>query len=185
MFLFLLALLLIIAQSCPEQLEYRRDAVLQGEFWRIISGHFVHRNWLHSGLNFTGTVLLAVMFKNQHSEKIWLLFIFSLNLLLGLALLAFCPDLIAYRGLSGSLHGVLAFALLTELANGKKFYLLVLLVFGAKIIQESESLYYSPMIDDFVIAEAHFFGFVIAVLLYLAIGMKKRVADSRQGENPC
>lgn len=173
LFISLFGLTLAIAQNYAEQLEYQRDSILQGQLWRIISAHFVHSNWQHSGLNVAGAILLAMIFKDSYPARIWLAFVFALNLLLSLGFLLFCPELLAYRGLSGTLHGILTLGLLAELAKGQKFYLLPLLALGIKMIHEAEGLHYNDMIGDLVITEAHFFGVVIATFLYLAIDMKK------------
>ena len=40
-----------------------RSALRDGEFWRFLTGHFVHLNWAHLGLNVAGLVLLQQLFE--------------------------------------------------------------------------------------------------------------------------
>lgn len=62
----LLAVLLAGVQSlwpnAQSALSYQRQAILAGEWWRLLSGAFVHLSWTHLLLNVGGLLLVLCMF---------------------------------------------------------------------------------------------------------------------------
>jgi len=94
--------LLCIAGLSPNwqaTLEYQRAAILQGEIWRLWSGHVVHFGFAHAlvdGLAAAGLIwALHRLGYSTWSRLLWM----APTLSLGLLLLQ--PDLASYRGLSG------------------------------------------------------------------------------------
>ncbi|HET9447441.1 MAG TPA: rhomboid family intramembrane serine protease, partial [Steroidobacteraceae bacterium] len=47
-------------------LRYERLAVLHGEYWRLITGHFVHGSTQHLLLNAVGLGLVAALFPREY-----------------------------------------------------------------------------------------------------------------------
>jgi rhomboid family GlyGly-CTERM serine protease len=89
-------------------LRYERDAVLAGEYWRLLTGHLVHGTTQHLLLNGVGLGLIAALFPRDYSLAGWLLIgLFSIACIDGG--FVFCePQLDWYVGFSGVLHGALA-----------------------------------------------------------------------------
>ena len=52
----------LLGESGRLALRYEREAVLQGEYWRLLTGHLVHGTWLHLLLNGAGLGLVAALF---------------------------------------------------------------------------------------------------------------------------
>jgi rhomboid family GlyGly-CTERM serine protease len=107
----LIAALVLLAwggESWRSGLQYERDAVLSGEYWRLVTGHLVHGTTQHLLLNGAGLGLIATLFPRDYSLSGWLLIgLFSVAFIdVGFV---FCePQLHWYVGFSGVLHGALA-----------------------------------------------------------------------------
>lgn len=111
------ALLLPLAGGVPlrEALRYDRAAIASGEFWRLATGHFVHLDAAHAGLNAAGLCLLWVLFADAGGWRAWLLAALLSLVAMDLGFWCLQPDLAWYVGASGLLHGIMAagtFALL-------------------------------------------------------------------------
>jgi rhomboid family GlyGly-CTERM serine protease len=113
-----LALLCLASALLPEQaavwLEYRREAVISGEVWRLVSGHLVHFSPRHALLDGTALAALAyALHRLDASKPLWPRLAVS-AVAMSLFLAAMLPNMISYRGASG-LAMVLAGMLLRTL----------------------------------------------------------------------
>jgi rhomboid family GlyGly-CTERM serine protease len=89
-------------------LRYERAAVLDGEWWRLVSGNLVHLGPRHLLLNLVGVALVAALGGRALVGVRGPLSACGAMLGVGLGLLAFAPEVGWYVGLSGALHGLLA-----------------------------------------------------------------------------
>jgi len=140
---------------------YDRDLITNGHYWLLMSGHFVHLNWTHWGLNMAGLAIVAFFFSPYGNVVQWLFVSAVSAIFVGLGLYWLNPDVSTYVGLSGVLHGLFIYGAMRETrfypASG--YVLLALLV--AKLIWElmngplpgSEELTSGRVITD-----AHFYG---------------------------
>src|SRR3954469_10156520 len=89
-------------------LSYDRSALVNGQYWRLLTAHFVHLDAQHVLLNGLGLVLMWALFARDYSPLRWLaLYLFSaLTISAGLWFLS--PEISWYVGASGALHGVMA-----------------------------------------------------------------------------
>jgi rhomboid family GlyGly-CTERM serine protease len=92
-------------ETARNALSYDRHALLQGEWWRILTAHFVHMDAQHALLNGLGVVLMWALFA---------LYLFS-ALTISAGLWLFNPDIDWYVGASGALHGVMTAGTLAHL----------------------------------------------------------------------
>lgn len=102
------ALMLIAAQLIGmETLQYQRLEILDGELWRLATGHIVHLGWGHALMNFVGLALALALFPGVAArlDGVWIALGSALAIDTGL--LVFEPDIDWYVGLSGVLHGLL------------------------------------------------------------------------------
>jgi rhomboid family GlyGly-CTERM serine protease len=104
----LLVLLWLTGDSGRELLRYERTAVLNGQYWRLLTGHFVHGSTQHLLLNGVGLGLIAALFPREYSVRAWLLILASSIVTIDLGFVFLEPQLQWYVGLSGVLHGALA-----------------------------------------------------------------------------
>ncbi len=103
-----LVLVALTGDAGRELLRYERLAVLHGEFWRLVTGHFVHGSGQHLLLNAVGLGLIAALFPREYSLRGWLLILASSIATIDLGFVFLEPQLEWYVGLSGVLHGALA-----------------------------------------------------------------------------
>ena len=99
--LFLLA---IAADPWVSALQYSRPLVVQGQWWRLLTGGFVHLDVRHAAVNASAAGLLLAL-----ARRFALGCELVRNVLLGavmvnILLLAFSPDVGFAAGLSGALH---------------------------------------------------------------------------------
>jgi rhomboid family GlyGly-CTERM serine protease len=87
---------------------YDRAAILQGEYWRLVSGHLVHASWNHLAENLAGVGLLAALFPRDYSLRQWLALALASLVAIDVGFVCNEPQLEWYVGLSGVLHGLLA-----------------------------------------------------------------------------
>lgn len=103
-----LVLLSLLGEGGRLLLRYEREAVLQGEYWRLITGHLVHGNTRHLLLNGAAVALIAALFQQDYSWRGWLLIALLSALAIDVAFVFWEPQITWYVGFSGVLHGALA-----------------------------------------------------------------------------
>jgi rhomboid family GlyGly-CTERM serine protease len=103
-----LVLLWLTGDAGRDLLRYERMAVLQGQYWRLLTGHFVHGSGQHLLLNAVGLGLIAALFPREYPVRSWLLILASSIVTIDLGFVLLEPQLQWYVGLSGVLHGALA-----------------------------------------------------------------------------
>jgi rhomboid family GlyGly-CTERM serine protease len=103
-----LVLLSLTGESGREWLRYERDAVLQGQYWRLLTGHLVHYSGQHLLLNGVGLGLIAALFPRDYPLRGWLLILSASVVTIDLGFVFLEPQIEWYVGMSGVLHGALA-----------------------------------------------------------------------------
>lgn len=98
-------------QALPEAwrilLRYDRQAVAQGQVWRLLTAHFVHLGWSHLALNLAGLGLGTWLFGADRSPKRWLIATLVSAIVCGSGLWLLSPGVGWCVGLSGVLHGLM------------------------------------------------------------------------------
>lgn len=170
-----ITLVCILMSSLPEAwqnaLQYQRSAILDGQAWRLITGHLIHLNGPHLLMNLAGLWLIWLLFFTRTTYRTLCLYQLPLLLLgtaLGLSL--FSPQVVWYRGLSGALHGLLILALLRQLPSQPRMSALLLALFSAKLAWEQMS---GPVpgseawIAGRVIVDSHLYGAILGGIIWL------------------
>ena len=150
-------------QTVTEALRYQRDAILDGQWWRLISGNLVHLGWSHLLLNLAGLALVWLLFHHALSLRSWIVVTLGSALAVGAGLLLFDPGLQWYVGLSGALHGLFAAGLVAALFSGNRAEWLLLILFGAKLAWEQlvgTMPGTAELAGGNVIVDAHLYGAV-------------------------
>jgi rhomboid family GlyGly-CTERM serine protease len=101
-----------------EWLRYDRVAIEGGQWWRLLSGHFVHLDLEHAVLNSLGVVLMWALFARDYSPGRWLAIYLGSALVVGAGLWFLSPQVEWYVGASGALHGVMTAGTLAHLKRG-------------------------------------------------------------------
>lgn len=118
----LVVLLLALGLGGPDMiaaLRYERSAVLNGEAWRLVTGHLVHGDAAHLGWNIVGVLVVWVLFARDFSPRQWLVVMTASTVSASLGFLLLEPDLAWYVGFSGVLHGCTAAGLLAWLRSAR------------------------------------------------------------------
>ena len=120
----------------PAWWEYDRGAFLDGQIWRLLSGHFVHFNTTHLLLNLLGLAgVMAVWREALQGCRLPLLFT-TIALALSAGLWLTQPELIRYVGASGVLHGLFAAGVIMDTTSGLRFRLVAATALLTKLVFE-------------------------------------------------
>jgi rhomboid family GlyGly-CTERM serine protease len=141
-------------------LRYDRPAILEArEYWRLLSGHFVHGSIGHMALNLAGAGLLAALFPRHYSLAAWS-FVLALSVVaIDVGFVLYEPQLHWYVGLSGVLHGALAAgAIAWWRFESKPLALILTLILIGKLTWEQTQGALPLSGDMSVIVDAHLYG---------------------------
>ncbi|QLE87815.1 rhombosortase [Shewanella sp. Scap07] len=151
-------------------LNYQRVQIDSGQWWRLISGNYLHTNHWHLIMNLAGMWVITALHYHFYNGKGLLILFASLSLLEGLGLYLFYPSLIGYVGLSGILHGYFTFGALKEIQHKMKAGYLLLLGVIAKVSYEhvnGATEQVSNLINARVATESHLIGVLAGVLVFI------------------
>ena len=151
---------------------YWRPDLLE-QFWRLWTGHWVHVGWIHYLLNMLAFACFPFIFPHV---RIWHLAVLLvvLPVCISLSFYYVFPDIEAYAGLSGVLHGAYVAVALVHLsyAHERKFAAVVLGLIALKLIWENTigNTGTAELIGSPVLVEAHLlgalWGMALALLYY-------------------
>lgn len=103
------------ANGIAETLQYDRQAIFDGQFWRLVTGNLVHWSREHVALDVGAFLLIGLLYERSLRRSLPIVCL-VVSLAIGLTLLIFLPQLGIYRGLSGVDSGLFAAALAVEFA---------------------------------------------------------------------
>ena len=158
-------------------LRFDRQLIIQGDYWLLLSGHFVHLNWAHWSLNMAGLAIVAFFFSAYGTVLDWLFVVFVSALFVGFGLLWLNPSIGWYVGLSGVLHGLFLFGVLNEIKaypmSGK---VLLVLIIGKLLWERFNGALpgSEDMVGGSVITDAHLYGAVGGLLSTLLLVIIKK-----------
>ena len=164
----LVVALFAIAGPAPSAWVFDRDAILAGEWWRLITGHWVHSDPNHLAWNLTAFGLLAGTVETLGRRYLFgglVAGMAGVDLLLWLGL----PGLSHYCGLSGVLNTLLLLALLGHYRLDPRSRVIVLMVGVAslgKILFElltRQAIFSSTAWAS--VPEAHLAGWLVGLAL--------------------
>lgn len=164
-------------------LHYHSVAISQGDWWRIITGHFLHTNLNHLLLNLGGILVLWALHGEyyQHRNSYLLLLLLCLGTSIGLL---FGSDITIYVGLSGVLHGLFAWGVVQDIQRDFKSGWLLLAGLIVKLLQEQifgASLDTAMLIEADVAVDSHLFGAISGLLCAVFINATSADTDKTSG----
>ena len=160
----IIALAVVIAAfgaAATERLKYDRLAIIDGEYWRLLSGHFVHLGPEHLLLNLAGLVLVWLLVGRQYTTPQWIIVTAFSLVVINLGFWFLDPNLIWYVGLSGLLHGLLIAGAISGIKTQPVESIIMLVAVAAKLIYEQ---FMGPLpgseatAGGAVITNAHLYG---------------------------
>ena len=178
------ALLCIALQyaGLDDVLRFERNEIDQGYWWLLLTGNFVHLGQSHLWMNMAGFALVVALVWSHFSARIWLLIIIFASLVVGLGLWRFNPEVGAYVGFSGTLHGLIIAGCLADLRTYPKSAATLLTLVVAKLAWEQFS---GPLpgsestAGGSVVVDSHLYGAIggaiigSALLLFMIFRVRK------------
>lgn len=171
-------LLALLEPAAGQWLQFDRNLIAEGQWWRILTGNLVHLNLSHLGLNMTGLLIVWLFFGASLSLWEWTLTLLICSLGTGLGLWFFNPELIWYVGLSGAIHGLLIAGALRQCRAGNREAWLLLALVTIKLTWEQ---FHGPMpgsestAGGHVVVDSHLWGALSALpLLPLLLFRRKK-----------
>ncbi|MEZ8168761.1 rhombosortase [Vibrio tasmaniensis 1F-187] len=172
------SLLCVLFQLEPVQawVVWDKNAIADGQWWRILTGNFSHTNYSHLLMNLAGLWIISYLF--QPSKKQLALALLVISLVTGVALLF--SSIQIYVGLSGSLHGLFGLFALSEALNVRRSSWLLVLGLIVKIAWEQlvgPSSTTGELINARVAIEAHLAGALAGGFISIASFLTSRQTD--------
>lgn len=166
----LMLFMLLLQLAGPELFRYETRLITDYQFWRVLTGHWVHANWLHYLMNMAGFMLCLALTGVAWTAWQWSWRIVVLSIGISLSFLLWHQDIGWYVGFSGVLFGLYILAAYASL-NRQLYMSSILLSFiSLKIILEqwsSVNITTSNLIGVPVMVDAHLYGVLMAGLLIL------------------
>jgi len=166
----IVSLLWLGGTELSNQLAFHRLLIIEGEFWRLISGHLVHSNTWHYLLNLASLTMIALLFGSLMSNINWSFAFLFCALFVSGCYLVLAPQYTSYVGLSAVLYGVIIVGALLDLKDNKLVAIILLLVVTGRVIWQqfdgpSEEL--AELVNNRVAVESHLFGIISGYLFGL------------------
>lgn len=184
---FTLSLMVIITMcflifgAMPEALLFDRNKIIEGEYWRLITGHLVHIDFPHFAWNMTALLVLGSILEMRYKitlGKQLRIHLFS-ALLISILVMCWRPELQWFAGLSGVLNTYFVL-FLWHIWLDFKHPVTILVAIGtlSKITFEAIDGYSVVRVSDFpVVFEAHAAG-IVAGILIVAVGLVRNIKYS-------
>ncbi len=168
----LCTLLQLFSTALEPALIYRRAEVSDGQWWRLVTGNFVHLGPGHLVLNLAGLALLWLLVADVLPGIEFLATLLLGCLGVGVGLFVFSPAVAWYVGLSGALHTLWAAGAVRMLRRREPVAVPLLALLVGKLAWEhwvgalpsSEALAGGP-----VVTQAHLFGAVAGIVVGLGL----------------
>lgn len=159
----------LVASALP--LAYDRMAILQGEWWRLLTGGWLHHNLNHLLMNLLAWGLIYLLLPQRLAgyRSVWVLILQVA--LVDTFLFALVPATHFYWGLSGALHGLFAICALLMIQQRERqgwWWLLGLFVKLGWDLVRTDSLT-TELIGTRVHVESHVIGAISGVLTGLLL----------------
>lgn len=168
----LIVSLFLMTGYAPESLVFNREAIAQGEIWRLFTGHFVHCDAEHLIFNVLGVLGLGLVFNKLSGKEIWLALatgMIAVNSWIWIGM----KDLNIYCGLSALENTLLVVGLRSFWINDNKLMSVIIgLVTMTKIsieVATQGSIFTNTSWQP--VPQTHAAGFLAGLLLILIIGL--------------
>jgi rhomboid family GlyGly-CTERM serine protease len=148
-------------------LRYDSAAIVSGEAWRLVTGHFVHLGWIHGLVNLACLAACAFLLGGRWRPWPTVLLLAGLT---GLLLLAGAPSVSRYAGFSGLIYGLAVLGLAPHARRdwlAASVLLLVCVRVGWQVVA-GPSATEAAWIGGPVVAQGHVAGIAAALFLLAA-----------------
>lgn len=160
----------LLDQQQISTFNYDSQLIKQEEYWRLLTGHFLHTNNIHLLLNSAALILLWALHGQFYTINAYLFAFIFCSLATSFGLYYFSPELIRYVGLSGVLHGLFILGACLDIKHKDKtgFFLLI----GAVVKIAHEQIYgaskeVAELINAPVAIDAHLWGALAGLIVFI------------------
>ena len=175
----LACLALLLALACggtqfTELLRYERTAIAHGEWWRLVSAHWVHLGPRHLLPDAAGLVLLWALYARELRPGSWLLMLACATVAIDAGLWWGQNDIHWYVGISGVLHGAWAAGAAAVALKGGRAGWVMLAALATKLAVEhyaGDTLFTSGFP---VVSVAHVYGALGGLLAMAALVLLRK-----------
>jgi len=159
---------------------YDRVALESGEYWRLVSAHFVHLGWAHLWPNLAALLIIGALFQDLLRGLDWVVAGLVSAAAIDTGLFLFDPGVQWYVGLSGVLHGLVAAGALEAMLRRQTIGWVLAIGLCAKLLYEQTvgAMPFSAGVGGAVIVAAHLYG-AAGASVWAAIGHFVRRRSSR------
>lgn len=164
-------------QFWQPQFIYTREAVSQGEVWRIVTSQLVHTNWPHYLLNISSVWLFVALFYTTINFKTFTINLFLLIIAVGGCIHLWEPNISWYAGLSGAIYGLYLIGAYAAIKHDD--YLVGIGTAALIIGKVCFDHWFGPIQDNSaliearVVTEAHVYGVCAALVLICSDALKQ------------
>ena len=182
--MLLLALILLLALFSIEVtpwLQFDRNAIHAGEWWRIWTGHLLHTNSWHLLMNLAGLVVITMLHGNYYQRWQFFFILVIGFTLISLGLLFWSPAIGLYVGLSGWLHTWLVYGACEDVRRNWSSGWLILAGVAIKVGWEQwhgASADLVMLIEADVATDAHLYGAISGLILFSVLHNVNRIQQS-------
>lgn len=178
--LIVLQAVISLYPTLAEGLQWSRAEIAAGQWWRLLTGHWVHLGFVHLALNLGGLALLPPLFGRTLPAPWAAGYLLAAPIGISLGLLWAVPQLDWYRGFSGCLHGLFVFMALAGLRQHPAWHSVLLAGMAFKL--GFEALYptgTASFIGAAVIYQAHWLGALTGLIAgaMLAISRQRKLME--------
>ena len=166
----LLCVLAVFNHELTPLLQFDRQAILSGEWWRLWTAHLLHTNSWHLLMNLAGFVVIIMLHGNYYRSCALGFLLLAGFVLISLALMFWSPAISLYVGLSGWLHALLVYGACEDVRRQWSSGWLILAGVSAKIAWEQwqgASSDLVMLIEADVAVDAHLYGAIAGLMLFV------------------
>lgn len=148
-------------------LEFDRQDLTQGQWWRLLSGNLLHTNFNHLLLNVGGVWMMWLFHGAYYTRTNYLALLATNFLVVGLGIYLLNPETRWYVGLSGALHGLFVWGAIMDIKHKEKTGYWLLVGILAKVAWEQTSgasATLAKFIDATVMVDAHLYGTLVGIV---------------------
>ncbi|MCL6271382.1 rhombosortase [Sansalvadorimonas sp. 2012CJ34-2] len=163
-----------------DALAYTRSGLVSGDWWRLLSGHWIHLSWYHLLMN--GLVLIAFYVLYGERQKISLCMLFFLSITISGGLWLKSPGIERYVGFSGVLTGLILIGAINTFSDDRLINTGIVLVILGKIAIEQwqpHDVITSALTDIPTVVDAHLYGALAGILYCILLLLKSHLMISR------
>ena len=174
-----------IGEQITQAFVYQRELIIQGEIWRLFTGHILHTNGFHLLLNLAALIMLWALHGRFYTIKNYTALFLFCSIVTSLGIFYHSPLLMQYVGLSGVLHGIFVFGATMDIWSKDKTGYLLFIGVWIKIAHEQvygASSDVSELIEANVAIDAHLWG-AIGGLIFSIVYLVKRIKENKKNNH--